>query len=178
MEWLPAGANHPQKACKERSNAKILLIVFFDRTGIVHREFVDHHMDAVTYLGILRRLRQAVRRRRPALWHAPRPFILHHDNAAPHRALRIRRFLQRTNTPTLPHPAYSPDLAPCDYFLFPRIKKHLKGHRFADLNAVQTATDFILRQIGAFEFADCFHNWAERARKCVLFNGAYFEGMH
>jgi hypothetical protein len=33
----------------------------------------------------------------------------------------------------VPHPLYSPDLAPCDFFLFPRLKSTLKGKRFQDV---------------------------------------------
>jgi hypothetical protein len=35
------------------------------------------------------------------------------------------------------HPPYSPDLIPCDFFLFPKIKLKLKGHRFDIIEEIQ-----------------------------------------
>ena len=49
-------------------------------------------------------------------------WVLHHDNAPAHSALSIRQFLAERNVPTLEQPPYSPDLAPCDFFLFPKLK--------------------------------------------------------
>jgi len=45
-------------------------------------------------------------------------WVLHHDNAPAQTALSIREFLAKKNIPVLPHPPYSPDLAPCDFYLF------------------------------------------------------------
>jgi transposase len=47
---------------------------------------------------------------------------LHYDNAPSHNALYVREFLAKHSLATLPQPSYSPDLAPADFFLFPRIK--------------------------------------------------------
>ena len=63
--------------------------------------------------------------------------MLHHDNAAPHKAKIVTEYLQKERVEVLPHPPYSPDLAPCDFFLFPRIKKELKGKVFIRLNIWQ-----------------------------------------
>jgi histone-lysine N-methyltransferase SETMAR len=83
------------------------------------------------YLEILARLREVVRRRRPELW--PDAWILHHDNALAHDALAVREFLAKKSIMKLDHPPYSPDLAPCDFWLFPKLKTALKGHRFSDI---------------------------------------------
>ena len=45
-----------------------------------------------------------------------RGILLHHDNASSHTALRTREFSQNSGLKTLPHPPYSPDLAPCDSY--------------------------------------------------------------
>ncbi|GBN95730.1 hypothetical protein AVEN_220804-1 [Araneus ventricosus] len=62
-------------------------------------------------------------------------FLLH-DNAPPHRALVVEKYLARHSVTTLEHPPYSPDLAPADSYLFPRLKMKLKGHRFVDSDEV------------------------------------------
>jgi len=56
--------------------------------------------------------------------------MLHHDNAPAHASLLIREFLAKQETIVVPQPPYSPDLAPADIFLFPKLKSTLKGRRF------------------------------------------------
>ena len=58
-----------------------------------------------------------------------RDWLLHHDNAPAHISLVVREFLTKNNMTTVPHPAYSPDLAPCDFYMFPKIKLWLKRRR-------------------------------------------------
>jgi hypothetical protein len=51
----------------------------------------------------------------------------------------VREFLAQHNITTLYHSLYSPDLASCDFFLFPKLKTHLKGHHFGTVENVQAA---------------------------------------
>ena len=60
-----------------------------------------------------------------------RRIILHHDNASSHTARQTNEFLKVNNVDLMSHPAYSPDLAPCDFYLFPKIKNQLRGQRFS-----------------------------------------------
>ena len=94
-----------------------------DIRGIVHYEFVPagQTVNKVYYLEVLKRLREKVRRKRPELF-ANNSWILHHDNAPAHTALSVREFLATKQISVLEHPAYSQDLAPIDFFLFPKIK--------------------------------------------------------
>jgi len=63
--------------------------------------------------------------------------VLQHNNAPAHTALSIREFLAKKNIPVLPHPPYTPDLAPCDLCLFPKLKSKLKGHHFGPMENIQ-----------------------------------------
>ena len=53
-------------------------------------------------------------------------WFLHHDITPSHTSFAVREFFKQNYITTLPHPPYSPDLAPCDFFLFPKLKTHLK----------------------------------------------------
>ncbi|GFV81807.1 putative mariner transposase [Trichonephila clavipes] len=64
-------------------------------------------------------------------------WIFHQDNAPAHFALSVKRFLAKHSIPVLEHPPYSPDLAPCDFYLFPKVKSALKGTRFESVEAVK-----------------------------------------
>ena len=62
--------------------------------------------------------------RRPAT--GLRGVRLLHDNASSHKAAIVREYLKQEKVVELPHPPYSPDLAPCDS----RLKKHLAGRKY------------------------------------------------
>ena len=81
------------------------------------------------YLKVIKRLREAVRRKRPEAW-TKKTLMLHHDNAPPHASLLTREFLAKQETIVVPQASYSPDLALADFFLFPKLKSTLKGHQF------------------------------------------------
>ncbi|UYV65570.1 hypothetical protein LAZ67_3004741 [Cordylochernes scorpioides] len=123
-EWRFKNEPRPKKVRKAPSKVKVMLTVFFDYQGIVHREFQQQGstITADSYLGVLRRLREAIRQKRPELWRS-KSWILHHDNAPAHTALKISKSLQDHSTSVFPQPPYSPDLAPCDFFLFGKLKK-------------------------------------------------------
>ena len=95
-----------------------MLICFFDQEGIVHREFVPPGMtvNADFYCDVLRRLRENVRHKRPQKCRNQN-LIIHHDNAPAHMSFKGLPFLAKTNMTVIPHPPYSPDLAPCDFTL-------------------------------------------------------------
>ena len=57
-------------------------------------------------------------------------WVLHHDNVPAHTALSFREFLAKKNIPVLPQPPYSPDLASCYFYRFPKLKSKLRGHHF------------------------------------------------
>ena len=76
-------------------------------------------------MDVFRRLRENVRRKRPELWRSG-DWFLHHDNAPAHTALsRVIRYLDSLGWTVVPHPPYSPELAPRD-FLFPTMKKNIE----------------------------------------------------
>ena len=101
-----------------RSKLKIILIIFFYYYGIIHYEFVSHtNVNAKLCQVVLRKKRQKIKLLIPDFWKTNKWFI-YHDNARPHFALISQTFLIRHFHPTIPHPSYSPDSAPTDYFMF------------------------------------------------------------
>ncbi|UYV82056.1 hypothetical protein LAZ67_21000621 [Cordylochernes scorpioides] len=93
-----------------------------------------------------RRLREAIRQKRPELWRS-NSWILHHDNAPAHTALKISKFLQDHSTSVLPQPPYSPDLAPCAFFLFGKLKKKLKGRKFQSIEEIKAESKKAMKAI-------------------------------
>jgi len=102
----------------------MLLAFFFYSEGIVHHEYAldGQTINTEFYLEVLRRLRESGRRKRPEKWRDG-DWILHHDNAPTHTSHLVQRFLAKHGNAQLQQPPYSTDLAPCDFFQFPRFKK-------------------------------------------------------
>ena len=109
-------------------------------------------------LQVIRNLREAIRQKRPDLW-KNKNWLLHHDNAPAHTSFLVRKFLAQNNTITLPQPAYSPDLAPCDVFLFPKLKRTMKGRRYATIEEIKTPSKEELNKITKNDFLKCFEDW-------------------
>ena len=127
-QWKTASSPRLKKARQVKSNVKTMLIVFFDIDGLVHHQYVPRGktVNKEFYTTVLQRLRDAVWRHRPEKWCSGN-WILHHDNAPAPRAVTTNEFMAKHNIPSLPHPPHSPDLATCDFFLFPQLKKTMKG---------------------------------------------------
>jgi hypothetical protein len=121
----------PRKAQRVRSKVKVLLTVFFDYCGILHHSYSPEGqtINKEYYLEVIHHLRDAVRRNRPHLW-ASRNWQLYHDNALAHSSHLIQNFLAKHDIPVVCQASKSPDIVPCDFWLFPKLKRPLKGSCF------------------------------------------------
>jgi len=81
---------------------------------------------------------------------------LHHDNAPAHTALPAREFLAIKQITVSEHPAYSPDLAPIDFFLLTKLKEILEGMHFDDIDDIRNNTTAALKAIPQNQFQNCF----------------------
>jgi hypothetical protein len=68
-------------------------------------------------------------------------------------------------------------LAPADFFLFPRLNSIMKGARFADVATIQERVTAVLRSIPKEAFADSFQKFYERCQQCVVKDGGYSDGQ-
>ncbi|UYV61965.1 hypothetical protein LAZ67_1007210 [Cordylochernes scorpioides] len=159
-QWKLPHEPRPKKARQVLSNVKVFLTVFFDCRGVVHHEFLPQGrtVNKEYYLQVMRNLREAIRQKRPDLC-KNKNWLLHHDNAPAHTSLLVRDLLAKNNTLMMPQPPYSPDLAPCDFFLFPKLKRPIKGRRYATLDEIKMASKEELKKIFKNDFLKCFENW-------------------
>lgn len=176
-EYRAKGEPRPKKARQSRSKIKVMVTVFFDYRGVVHYEFLPtgQTVNKEYYLSVMRRLREAVRLKRSDLWR-DNSWFMHHDNAPAHTALVLRDHFAKNSTHILPQPPYSPDLAPCDFWLFAKLKIPLRGHRFDRIEEIEAETKKALKAIPKEDFSKCFDEWKNRWHKCIGAEGDYFEG--
>jgi histone-lysine N-methyltransferase SETMAR len=151
-----------------------MLIVFFDRKGVIYRHFFPRKTTVTgkAYLEVLKGLKRAVDRKRPKLSDS---FILLHDKARPHKTSEIRNFLAENSIEELPHPPYSPVLAPCDFRLFPKLKNHLVGKGFQSDPQLKRRVNTFLNRLSENEWSAIFEELVRRWEQCFNENGIYFE---
>lgn len=157
-------------------NVKVMLTVYFDYRGIVHYEFlpVNQTANKEYHFGVMCRLREAICRKRPDLW-VGNSWFLHLDYVPSHTACQMQDYFIENSMHIVPQPPHSPDLAPFDFFLYPRLKKSLRGNNFESTEEIQCELLKELEMIREEEFSRCFDDWKTRWHRCIAAGGSYFE---
>jgi transposase len=94
----------------------------------------------------LRRLRESVGWKIPELWRNHN-WLIHHDNVPTHTSLKTTEFVTNNNMVIVPHPPYSPDWAPCDFTLLPKLKMKLKGRCFQTVSDIRRESQAVVDSI-------------------------------
>lgn len=178
MEWHTTNSPRPVKFRRSLNNPKMLMIFAYDIHGILtsHRVPTGQTVNKEYYKTYLRTvLRPAIRKKRPELL-AVGPLILH-DNASCHKADVVNSLLEEYNWEVLEHPPYSPDLSPCDFDLFPKLKEPLRGIRYTDLNELEEAVATEVRHITRRCLATGIRALPRRWELAMKAKGCYFEGQ-
>jgi len=102
--------------------------------------------------------------------------VLHHNHVPTYTALAVQHFLASKNMMVVPHPSYSPDLAPCDFFLFSMMKIKLKGWRYDPVEEIQAKLQKVLKDADTKDFQDSFQSWQKCWDHCVHSQEDFSEG--
>lgn len=156
---------------------KRMLCIFWSVHGPLYWELLAPGtiLDSNRYINQLRAVDIAYRIRRQQ-GQFDGPLLFHHDNAPPHRSHLTTQYISQTlNWNVLPHPPYSPDLAPSDYHLFLSLKNFLRGRRFTEDAEVEEAVgQYLTSKIGTDFFRRGIRKLPSRWRKVVRVQGNYF----
>ena len=101
--------------------------------------------------------------------------ILHFDNARPHISKKVLEYLESHDMERAPHPPFSPDIAPADFYLFGYIKGLLAGRSFSSIDELLSAVIGILNEISEIQLMKVFKEWEKRLNEVVMLNGDYIE---
>ena len=93
----------------------------------------------VDYANLLDQLRTAIREKRRGK--LSKGVLLQQDNMRVHTLKVSMDAVERNGYELIPHPAYLPDLAPSDFFLFPNLKKDIRGLHFQSDEEVVMAVE-------------------------------------
>ncbi|KAA6337553.1 MAG: hypothetical protein EZS28_052777 [Streblomastix strix] len=99
---------------------------------------------------------------------------IHFDNARVHTSKKTQACISRSIFTKLKLPAYSPDISPCDFFLFGVLKQELKGKLFRNEDKAEQAVTRILNEIHPGEIQRAFRNWIYRLDYIIAHDGNYY----
>ena len=140
-----------------------MISIHWDPTGQrVNREY---------YVVILSEFRKRFCRKRPALfksgqWRFPQ------DNAPVHNSILVTDYLSKMDIKTVPHPLYSSDLAPCDFWLFPK----LRGCRYETIEEMKEGVTKVIDTLTQEDFHGTFQKLLEWYNKWIAAGGDNLEG--
>ncbi|KAJ4430408.1 hypothetical protein ANN_22624 [Periplaneta americana] len=125
------------------------------------------------YRNLLTRLREAIKTKRRGK--LSKGILLLNDNAPTHSAENTVTHAASLGYKILPHSPYFPDMAPSDFFLFPRIKKPLRGRHFQNDDEVIFEVERFLNSQNADFYNQGLRQVIHRWEKCVALKGDYVE---
>ena len=118
MEYRHKESPQPKKFKTQASPGKVMLTAFWNSEHVVLSDFLEKETTINSYyIETLTALKRGIER-----IGIRNEILLQHDNARPHTSAATRDAIQRLDFSGLPHPPYSPDLAPSDFQLFPKLK--------------------------------------------------------
>lgn len=175
--WLSPGEAAPSTPRKNRFGKKTMLCIWWDQKGLLYYELLKpgETVDADRYRQQMINLNHALIEKRPEWARRHGRVILLHDNASSHTAKSTKDTIKALEWEVLPHPPYSPDLAPSDYHLFRSMAHGLADQHFANYEEVAKWLETWLASKGEKFYWEGIHNLPDRWSKCVESDGAYFE---
>jgi len=103
--------------------------------------------------------------------------MLHHDNAATHKATIMTEYLHNERVELFPHLPCSPDRAPCNFFLFSRIKKQLKGKRFDKVENLARAVQAVAETIPKADYEKPFQSWPAKLESLFSYTDTLYKSL-
>ena len=94
------------------------------------------------------------------------------DNTPVYNSILVTHYLTKMGINLVPHRPYSPDLAPCDFWLFPK----LRGCCYETIEEMKEAVTKVIDTLTQEDFHGALQKLLERYNKCIAAGGDYFEG--
>ena len=135
------GLSQTQEGQKEQIHPQTLIIPFFNSTGMIYMYWVPagQTVNKEYYVEVLREFKKRFGRKRPALFKSSQ-WHFHQDNAPVHNSILDTDYLTKMGIKTVRHSPYSRDLAPCDFWLFPK----LGGCRYETIEKMKEAVTKVI----------------------------------
>ena len=99
-------------------------------------------------------------------------WYFHQDNAPGDNSILVTDYLTKMGIKTVPQPPYIPDLAPCDFYLFPKVR----ACHYDTTGEIKEAVTKVIDTLTQEDFHGVLQKLLERYNKCIVAGGEYFEG--
>ena len=153
------------------SSKKMLYASFFNSSGpVVQVPCPSGHTVTGRFYknSVLKKVKEYYNKKRPSKGRSGVHLL--HDNASSHNC-EVESFLASEKVKVLNHPRYSPDLSPCDFFLFPRLKKMLSGNKYTSRSPLGSAIYQCLQQILKEDYLSAFRDSVKKLQKNCFSKG-------
>ena len=164
------GSPRPKKFKTQPSAGKVMATVFWDAQGVIMLDFLAKKSTITVtycrYANLLDQLRTVIREKRRGK--LSKGILLQQDNTRVQTCKIAMDAVERNGYELIRHPAYSPDLAPSDYFLFPNLKKDIRGRHFRPNEEVVAVVEEWVRDKDPGFFSSGLMALEHRWSKCII----------
>ena len=158
--------------CQENHKVEKDETIFFNSSGpVVQVPCPSGHTVTGRFYkkSVLKKVKEFYNKKRPSKrWSGVH---LLHDNASSHKCEVVKSFLASEKVKVLNHLSYSPDLSPCDFFLFPRLKKMPSGNQYTSRSSLGSAIYQCLQQIPKEDHLSAFLRLGKKVAKMCFSKG-------
>ena len=130
-QWRSKTQTRPVVCKRQKSAKKVMYTIFFNSCGPVVQipSETGKSITGKFYKDVvLKKVKKFYKKKRPSV--GLKGTFLLHDNAQTQKCNVVVDFLDKEKVKVIKHPPFSPDLSPCDFFLFPRLKKMPSGRKY------------------------------------------------
>ena len=173
--WGKRNNTTPVRVKRTQGEYKIMLTVLFSKKEILLVDFLPEgqkfnstHMTSVILPALETKIKTTCPKKGVQGW------FIHLDNARPHNSRKTSKWISDTGMTRLPHPPYSPDLAPSDFALFGYLKTHLRTVECNDPTDLRREVTKFLMTLPSNWFQLVWDKWLERLQWVHENHGIYF----
>ena len=165
------GPSPPKKFNRVHLAGKVISSIFWDSQGVMMIDYLVQcrMINGAYYAGELRRLRHEIARKRRGKLTGS--VLLLQDNTPAHTSQIVMTAATKCGFEILPHLPYSPDIAPFDFYLIPKLKSHLRGSQYGSV--IEAVNEYLVDQENAY--FEGKRKLEQRWTKYIALKGVYIE---
>lgn len=171
--WTISNENIPERVEKTIGAKKYMITVMWSKSRFYVIELLDECQSFNSEYFMNHILKLLLIEFKKTHKKSKKPILLHVDNARPHNSKKVDAFLRKNNIQRMPHPPYSSDLAPSDFFLFGYVKGKLEGERFEEPEDLLFRIREIIAEIPIETLNNVFNEWIRRCNEVIQKKGSY-----
>jgi histone-lysine N-methyltransferase SETMAR len=173
-KWTSSSSSREVVQSPDHYAKKVMITICFSADGLRLIHLLPPHttMNATIFVDFILKPVETLFSRYPF---APETkLFIHYDNARAHVCKHTSDFLSTSSMERLPHPPYSPDISPCDFFLFGYLKHLLAGLGFDNPLQLEHHLKITMNEISQSTYTKVFNHWIDRLDFVIESEGKYF----